>query len=298
MIDVREVALRGPSFTLSLADGSRWAVAASDSHLAGVIVEDLAGALGIRHRQGPPGAADHLLAVAPDGVTALPDTLLGDRAPRPRWELSARWADGPARDDDEYPLVVASAGMALAREMARAGHVLIHAALAEHGRQAVALAGAGGVGKTTAASHLPPGWTAPSDDQCLLVDRGPAGIAAHPWPTWAVYVEGGVKRSWPVARALHLNGVGFLRRASHVAVERLEAPAAAVALFESSQQVHQVLGLRLPADEERELHLARFSTCCSLARQVPCFRLETDLGGDIERALDAIVADGLPQGRS
>ena len=283
--------------SLSLADGTRWEIAAGDERAA-AIVSQLGEAMQLRATQDASEPSPHadrcqLLvhvdahAVVTDGFVPLASKNNGLAVVC--LDPSDRWG-GPY-----FNLVRVS--LIFAREAQARGGFLIHGALAERDGQGVILAAPGGTGKTTASNRLPPPWRSLCDDTALVVRDAHGAYWAHPWPTWSRFQDGGPGGAWDVQAAIPLNGIFVLARLGENRVERVGPGHAVSLLVECVGQVSASMAPGLCKEELHALNLERFDNLCALARAIPVHMLHISLTGAFWQEIDRARAGPLRECR-
>ena len=277
-------------YSLVLADGSRWGIAAVDEKAAS-IVSQLGCVMQLCMNTGANEPSHHgnpcRLFVQIDAHTTAADcyvplasendgVVVCDLSPCDRW-------GGPHVNLVRLSLV-------FAREAQARGGVLIHGALAERDGMGVILAAPGGTGKTTASNRLPAPWRSLCDDTTLVVRDPQGNYWAHPWPTWSRFLDGGPGGTWDVQNAVPVKGIFFLARALEDRVERVGPGQAVSLLGECVGQVSTFMAPGLWKEELHALHLEQFNNLCVLARVTPAHVLHISLTGafwqEIEQALE------------
>jgi hypothetical protein len=274
----RKERIRGDGALLTLADGSRWAVAGGDPVSARVVscLARITRALPLAGRE-----------------TAL--TVFGE----PREELPASgegevFTVGPEVDGKDLGQQALLVLFRLVRDVQARGGALVHGALAERDGDGVVLAGKSEAGKTTASRRLRSPWRSLCDDTTLLLRDAGGAWRAHPWPTAGdVPPEGGVK-SWDVQHSAALRGIFFLEKGSREVSRRLGKAEALCLLVETAEQASWPLNCGRGGKEEkaREQRLQRFDNLTSLVRDVPCHRLEVSPSGPFWKTIERTIGKG------
>ncbi|MCX7886802.1 MAG: SynChlorMet cassette protein ScmC [Verrucomicrobiae bacterium] len=175
------------------------------------------------------------------------------------------------------------------------GGMPLHAALAEFRGQGVLFAAAGGTGKSTSMSRLPPPWKPRCDDTVLVV-RARGGIyRVHPFPTWSDHLWGRTDSRWPAEDHLPVSAIFFLQQAPRDSVERLGAGLAALHIQESAAQIMARWQRQWLPEQRKRLGTARFENACAMARRIPVFMLKLSLNGQFWRLVEKALADLPPQ---
>lgn len=194
-------------------------------------------------------------------------------------------------DDDPlgtWPMLLLT--QALISEMPAHGGILLHGALIERNGCGVILAGAGGVGKSTACQRLRSPWRAVSDDLTVVIPDAQGNFWAHPWPTWSRFMFGGSGGTWPVQQAIPLQGVCLLAQADEDRIEPVGGGQAVGRLLQSAEQADSLM-TPLSADARRCRRLQRFESLCAMARTVPCAMLHMSLTGAFWDELETWLRD-------
>jgi SynChlorMet cassette protein ScmC len=169
------------------------------------------------------------------------------------------------------------------------GGLLLHAALASSNCDGIALAGPSGVGKSTAIGRLPKPWVSLCDDTTLLVQDEQGRFWAHPWPTWSDFMEGGPGGTWDVEAAVPLRAIFVLSQAQADRAEPLGAGHAAPLLVKLAEQGAFPMLHDMEPHLAREHRLKRFDTICTLAKAVPCYRLDISRTGEFWREIERVM---------
>jgi len=280
---------QGMFYTLVLADGSFWEIAAGDEEAAS-IVSQLGCAMQLSMTPGAIAPSHHgdlcRLLVQVDVHASVDDCHV------------------PLASKNDDVLVVSilkylcghwggsyvnlvRLSLVFARQAQARGGVLIHGALAERDGMGVILTAPGGTGKTTASNRLPAPWRSLCDDTTLVVRDAQGNYWAHPWPTWSRLLEEGPGVSaWNVQNAVPLKGIFFLSRAVEDRVERLGPGHAVNMLVECVRQASTSMTSGLGKEELRALHLEQFNNLCALARVIPVHVLHISLTGAFWQEMD------------
>lgn len=270
---------------LALADGSRWRVEAADPRagdalerlrqLARLRADHPGPALRLRVWGESAAAGGHRDGFVVAGLSCDGRAPTIGEPPAAPGEINCHLP--PAGDFPEAALALKILNVPAYHALLRHG-LLLHAALVAHAGRGFLLAGRSGAGKSTASARVPPGWEALSDDMALVVRAPGDGWRVHPWPTWGAVING-VGGSWPVERALPLEGIFFLEQAPREDARRLGGGQSACLLNESAEDASWLVGEGMAAAAVRALRLRQFETLALLAREVPCHRLRLSLGG-------------------
>jgi hypothetical protein len=298
----------GP-FGLSLADGSRFHLAALDE-AAGRVLRQFAAATSLTT---PGDAAGQTLYLATRGhadamsVRSEAVLLLDPPGWRPFERAGGRGATGP---DVEVPV---SESEWLWRQLGRlsgfigmqlqpGGGMLMHAALAFLPSPAptapagkgtgVLLCGRSGVGKSTASRRLPPPWRSLCDDTSLVVRQDDGRYWAHPWPTWSRVYEHHLDDCWDVQAGVPLRAAFILEQGETDLVCSADPAEAVALLMELSRQASR----RLWEVDHRDRDLAgirvfnrrRLDNVLALVGTVPTYLLDVALDGEFWRRIEEV----------
>ncbi len=169
------------------------------------------------------------------------------------------------------------------------GGVPFHGALVVHGNNSYLLAGQGGIGKSTACSRLPLGWTDCCDDETLVVRAGRRCYHAHPFPTWSEYIYQRSQKSWDVQTARPLRALFFIEQSPDDWVQPIGSGEAVGLINRSVLQTCKRFFPMLEEKSRRRLSLEIFANACEMARSLPAYRMGMTLTGRFwEMMLDAV----------
>ncbi|NLX49130.1 MAG: hypothetical protein GXY82_04510 [Methanospirillum sp.] len=148
--------------------------------------------------------------------------------------------------------------------------LLIHGALIADGEKAHVLTAPSNVGKTTAASRVPPPWRAVTDDLVAAV-KTPEGYALHPLPTWSqLFLDPDTFRRVDLDRPFSLHAVYLLEQSAADAVEDLQANQAITRLFLYSYQAYMVYFEDSPLDVRIRLKQEILMHARQIVQTTPC----------------------------
>ncbi len=165
------------------------------------------------------------------------------------------------------------------RQLVRCGGLPLHAALVEKSGMGLAIAGPGGMGKSTLCNNLPSPWNVLCDDESLIVRDESEGWLAHPAPTWSDRLSGRSQETWNIHRNVPLGAVFFLERADSEEVVPLAPADAAARINLSASQVYRRNLWDLNPSIRRVLRRQLFSNACDMAGKVPAFVLRSSRFG-------------------
>jgi hypothetical protein len=284
---------QGMLYTLVLADGSFWEIAAGDEEAAS-LVSQLGCAMQLSITPGaiePPHHGDLCRLLVQVDVHASANDCYVPLASKNEGVLVVSILKYLCGHWGGLYVNLVRLSLVFARQAQVRGGVLIHGALAQRDGMGVILTAPGGTGKTTASNRLPAPWRSLCDDTTLVVRDAQGKYWAHPWPTWSRLLEEGPGVSmWDVQNAVPLKGIFFLSRAVKDRVERLGPGHAVNMLVECVGQASTSMTLGLCKEEIRALHLEQFNNLCVLARVIPTHVLHISLTGvfwqEIDHALE------------
>jgi len=289
---------RRRGFTLRLGDGSCWWI--SGSPQASFLAEKLAAIMQLQETAPEEGRCMYFYEKSANNPQAELDL-----SPARGWinlyhpylqaffhpQQRHIFCEYDAADPNKPPFVImAYAAHAIHWESICRGGVPFHGALLEHRGQGVVLAAPGGTGKSTCSRRAPSPWQGRCDDEVLVV-RDPSGrYLAHPFPTWTDYLWERAPNTWNVADAIPLAGLFFLEKSPEDEVIPLVGAKAAVAASQSAEQLIALQFLRCVTTEAtREIRRTLFNNACTLARQIPAFRLRVTLTGKFWEKIEAAL---------
>ena len=159
------------------------------------------------------------------------------------------------------------------RQAVRCGGLPLHAALVEKSGMGLAIAGPGGMGKSTLCESLPSSWNVLCDDESLIVRDDSEGWRAHPVPTWSDRLSGRSQETWNIHRNIPLGAVFFLERAGSEEVIPIAPADAAARINLSASQVYRRNLWDLNPSIRRALRQQLFNNACDMAGATPAFIL-------------------------
>ena len=260
------------SGSLTLADGSSWAIAAEDS--CGV---DIGKSLAESMQLKTASQAVHKLLILKNGLPtkgSIQSFISAKNLQSLVYDNRIICQLFPAVDNDILAVQLMKLSLIFCSQAEARGGLLVHGALAERDGRGVILAGPGDVGKTTASRRLPLPWKSLSDD-CTLIVRDKDGMyRAHPWPTWSTFMFGGRGGSWDVQYSVPLQAIFMLEQSEKDHAEPLGQGKAACLLNETAEQAWLGFSIDLESPLKRTLSLQRFDNICNLVKAVPAHQLQ------------------------
>jgi SynChlorMet cassette protein ScmC len=196
---------------------------------------------------------------------------------------------GAPGDPVEDILMMRDAFFVVYREIVRCGGLPLHAALVEKSGAAAAVAGPGGMGKSTFCRRLPASWNVLCDDESLVVPDGCGGLRAHPLPTWSDLLKGRSRGRCDIDRSVPLSAIFFLERGDSDKASPLAPAAAAARINLSAGQVFRRNLWDLDDSFRRELRGRIFNNACDPADEVPAFVLRTSRFGKPWERIEEIL---------
>lgn len=280
---------------LTLADGSRWGIAAGDER-ANAIVSCLTDVMLLRPQQTP---TYQLLVLTDDNGVSTNFSHVPHEFP-----VAVPWTFLPPEEHNTFTCIISPAlgndmlvnqlmllSLVIVRQAQNIGGILLHSALIERDGCGIILAGPGGVGKTTASRRITPPWRSLSDDETLVV-RDQYGVYwAHPWPTWSELMAGGQGGTWDVEHTVPLKAIFFLEQALHDGIEPLGVAYTVPLLVELAEQTSWLMSRNEGKDVIRTLRLQRFENICTLVKRVPSFRLRLSLHGAFWQEIERVITE-------
>ncbi len=269
---------------LQVADGSRWGIAANDRQ-ASVLLQSLVDVMGLRWTDAP--------------IRPLISVITGSY----RQEATYPGYSVVERSDGEIACSIVLTGNAVndviitlrvilgvvGRHAQANGGMLIHSALAEIAGRGVAMAGRGGIGKTTASRRLPLPWRSLCDDSAMIARDQRGNYWAHPLPTASEFCQDGTSGRCNFRQAVPLHAIFFLDQALEDRLEPLSGIAAVGRLLDVAMQAAGPAEDGQDADQIKSLRTHLFDNACALAKKVPCAILHLSLNGPfwliIQRAI-------------
>lgn len=182
----------------------------------------------------------------------------------------------------------------LFRNEALRGGLPFHAALMELDGEAVLVAAAGSVGKSTCSRRLPRPWKARGDDLALLspVPTGAEGqgYKANVLPTWSEYLWHRSDKTWDTAGSVPVRAIFFLEQGSSDQVESIHSTlVAANRCFVSAKEAMGSYLHKVDLEERRRVHHSLFKNCFDLAGKVRCFKLTASLTGRFWEKIEDVL---------
>lgn len=147
--------------------------------------------------------------------------------------------------------------------------LLLHCALVTSGTEGHVLVGRSGVGKSTAASRVPPPWRAPADDMVAAV-RTEGGYVLHPLPTWSqLIIDPDRFRVIDVNERYSLSGIHFLEQSPMDRIDPIMKADAAERLLRFSYHAYksEILAIDLEWRLRCKLEVLKHAT--AITDQVP-----------------------------
>lgn len=244
--------------------------------------------------------ATRLTLTGPDGVAALGN---GDGGHRPVYQdTRVRIWRVPDRDDflceipravagDDFYQTLRSAVQIVHHRSVMQGGLPVHGALMEWKGRGVLLAAVGGTGKSTCCRRLPGPWKAWCDDEVLVVRTGPGQYAAHPFPTWSHFLDGGGDRTWVTETTIPLAAIFHLEQGSEDSVAPLPASDAAMYLYHAIFPVyHRRISKHLEDGARQSLKSQLFHNACDISLVTPSHILRASLHGRFWAKMEEALA--------
>jgi hypothetical protein len=170
-------------------------------------------------------------------------------------------------------------------DLAELGGGLIHGGMAVHNQHTALFLAPPNGGKSTTLATAPQGWQVLSDDAALIWPEPDGSWELVPLPSWSVMLSSpddrDAEQQWaqdPVGLTVILD----LNKAANLHFERLAPAAGAAAIYRALNEypVHIYAG--------RPQRTCSFRLAARLARQIPCWRLDLPLHGEIWPTLEDV----------
>ena len=178
--------------------------------------------------------------------------------------------------------------IAIMRVMLPAGSLLLHAATLVRDGNAVLIAASSGGGKSTSAQRVPPPWTAPGDENALVVPDPAGGYRVHVLPTPSKITPGEKGLTWDVLQSYPLHAISILIQADNDRMFRCPLGEASGCLVSSAYQAIRNQESGMDPDLKRYMKVQMFECACGVAKSIPVFLLYATLNGrfweEIERS--------------
>ena len=274
------------SGSLTLADGTSWAIAAEDSSGA-----DIGRSLAESMQLTTATHATQKLLVLKDGLPSKGSiqSLLSEKIQSLAHDDRITCQLYPAKDNDILAVQLMQLSLIFCSQAEARGGLLVHGALAEKDGRGVILAGPGDVGKTTASRRLPLPWKSLCDDCTLIVRDSKGNYHAHPWPTWSTFMFGGTGGSWDVQHSVPLEAIFLLEQNKKDHAETLGQGKAACLLNETAAQAWLGISYDLESRMKRALSLQRFANICELIKTVPAYLLQFSKEGTFWEEMEQVL---------
>lgn len=275
------------SGSLTLADGSSWAIAAEDS-----CGENIGRSLSDSMQLKPVSHTEQTLMILKNGLkskNSIQDFISAKNLQSLAHDNRITCQLYPALNNDILAVQLMKLSLLFCSQAEARGGLLVHGGLAEKDGQGVILAGPGDAGKTTASRRLPLPWKSLSDD-CTLIVRDKDGVYhAHPWPTWSQFMFGGPGGSWNVQRSVPLKAIFLLAQSKKDQVVPLGQGKAACLLNETTEQAWLGFSFDLESRMKRSLSLQRFENTCSLVKAIPSYLLHISRNGSFWEEIEKVL---------
>ncbi len=159
------------------------------------------------------------------------------------------------------------------------GCVLMHTATLIHSGEAVLVVASSGGGKSTTAGRVPEHWSAPGDENCLIVPAKSGGYRIQVLPTVSKIAKGEKNIYWDSLVSYHLKGICILKQADDDAIERISQPKASMCIHDSFRQATNPYIYMFDANFRRNISEIAFDNSCRIAKEVPVYLLNATLSG-------------------
>ncbi len=157
--------------------------------------------------------------------------------------------------------------------------LLLHAATLVYDGQAVLLAASSGGGKSTSARRVPPPWSAPGDENCLVIPDGSGGYLVSVLPTASKIAAGEECLFWNPTIAYPLKAICILKQAEEDTIESFRQSQAAVCMTNSFSQATWNQFCFMDKELQNEMRNLSFGNACTLVKEIPVYLLSATLTG-------------------
>jgi SynChlorMet cassette protein ScmC len=157
--------------------------------------------------------------------------------------------------------------------------LLLHAATLVRDGQAVVLAASSGGGKSTSARRVPPPWSAPGDENCLVIPDGSGGYLVSVLPTVSIIAAGEEGLVWNPTLAYPLKAICILKQADEDTIESFSQSQAAVCMANSFSQATRNQFCLMDEKLQSEMRNLSFGNACTLVKKTPVYLLNATLTG-------------------
>ncbi|PWR73263.1 SynChlorMet cassette protein ScmC [Methanospirillum lacunae] len=157
--------------------------------------------------------------------------------------------------------------------------LLLHAATLVRDGQAVLLAASSGGGKSTSARRVPSPWSAPGDENCLVIPDGSGGYLVSVLPTASKIAAGQEGLFWNPTLAYPLKAICILKQADEDTIESFPQSQAAVCMTNSFSQATWNQFHLMDKELQNEMRTLSFANACTLVRKIPVYLLNATLTG-------------------
>ncbi|MFH0966587.1 MAG: hypothetical protein V1862_02740 [Methanobacteriota archaeon] len=193
-------------------------------------------------------------------------------------------SNDPGYLSGEIKLLVA--GISL--QLLSAGCLFLHAATLVLGEHAVLIVVSSGGGKSTSPGRVSNPWSAPGDENCLVIPDGQGRFFVTVLPTASKIATGEGGLSWNTTIAYPLKAICILKQSDTDMIEPMELSKAAVCVIDSFRQATRYQLILMDKMFRKEILMTSFGNASDLVRVVPTCLLRTTMTGefwkDIERA--------------
>lgn len=157
--------------------------------------------------------------------------------------------------------------------------LLLHSATLVRDGQAVLLAASSGGGKSTSAGRVPPPWSAPGDENCLVIPDGSGGYLVSVLPTASKIAAGEEGLFWNPTLAYPLKAICILKQADKDTIESFPQSQAAVCMTNSFSQATWNQFCFMDKELQNEMRNLSFVNACTLVKEIPVYLLSATLTG-------------------
>lgn len=260
-----------PTFSLSLADGTKLTLVSADERAARLL-EIFAAATQLEARD----QAELLLTVSTNDEYMLIETMEGGV-----FQVSL------SQNRMENPICFFGLSQIIAQQTSSG--VLLHGALAEYKNRGVILIAQGGTGKTTASNRLSFPWRSLSDDLTLVIRDRQGKYWAHPFPTWSCFSDGDERGQWNIQKRVPMAAIFHLSQSETDRVESMSTAEAMILLLQSAEQALFLSKHIFDVESLRVVRLRLFDQFSILTRTTPIAKLYLSLSGSFWNGMEKLL---------
>ncbi len=170
------------------------------------------------------------------------------------------------------------------------GGFLVHGIMLEHEKGSIILAGASGVGKTTAATRTPDDkWKKRSDDLTMVVKGIDGNYYAHPWPGTKAYLQ--YEIHYDTQKGVKLKSLFFLVQKAERHIKQTELLNAIAMLQRVTMQAMNLPDPSVDPKNVGEMRKNRLSNLAEFITKVPTYELHLNKTDPFWEDIETLVFD-------